>query len=274
MAFCVNCGSEIKTEDRFCNSCGAEVQENEKDVSVVRAMSCPQCGAMIRPFTGRCEFCGTVIWNLDASKAIKEFAQKLSEADSEQQQLNLIKAFPIPNTKEDIMEFMILASSNIGYHEEMYLEKYEDAWMAKFMQGYQKAKIIFGNDSDFSQIQKMYVNTLERRKNAEDEKKVKAFQNLLIKNLGVGCGMAALFIAFIMDIFGSNSSLLQLAGLFVLIVSASTLKKREAERLDYILVAGSGFITIVLSFLFHNGSVLMLGGVITILVSGISYLKK
>lgn len=27
--FCVNCGNEIKEEDKFCNNCGAQIQENQ-----------------------------------------------------------------------------------------------------------------------------------------------------------------------------------------------------------------------------------------------------
>lgn len=73
---------------------------------------------------------------------MKEFSNNLLNTDEFGQKLEMIKTFPIPNSKEDIIEFMILASSNIGYTEQKNKmdEAYEDAWVTKFMQGYQKAK--------------------------------------------------------------------------------------------------------------------------------------
>lgn len=91
-----------------------------------------------------------------------------------------------------------------------------------------------------------------------------------------GCCMwgLALLVALIMDILKLNAAMIELVGIIVLIVSASTLKKRDAEKLDYALVVGSGFASIVLSFLFDNGSMLMLGGVITIIVGMAMFMKK
>ena len=39
------------------------------------------------------------------------FGQKPSKTD--EQEISLIKSFPIPNTKEDLYEFLILSQSNI-----------------------------------------------------------------------------------------------------------------------------------------------------------------
>ena len=106
MAYCSNCGNEIKDGSKFCDSCGNEVQRNEKEKQKAKIMNCPQCGAIINTFLSKCESCGTEFRGLDVSQSVKEFAQKLSEADSDKQRLNLIKEFPIPNTKEDIMEYI------------------------------------------------------------------------------------------------------------------------------------------------------------------------
>lgn len=252
MAYCSSCGNEIKGGSRFCDSCGNEVQRSETQKHRVKIMNCPQCGATINTFLSKCESCGTEFRELDASKSIKEFAQKLIEAETDNQRIVLIKSFPIPNTKEDIIEYMILASSHIGYDENTDkgedAEEYEEAWMTKFLQAYQKAKIVFVHDKDFSRIQVMYENTMVRRENADNERKIRVFQRLLMKNLGVTGGILALFIALIMDVLRLNASMIELVGVIVLIVSASSLKKRDAEKLDYALVVGSGFISITLSF--------------------------
>ena len=116
MAFCFNCGNEIKEGSKFCNSCGAELQRNEKIDYTIKVMNCPQCGGAINTFLSKCESCGTEFRGLEVAKSVKEFAQKLTETDTDQR-IALIKAFPIPNIKEDIIEYMILASSNIGYSE-------------------------------------------------------------------------------------------------------------------------------------------------------------
>ena len=46
------------------------------------------------------------------SQSIKEFSEKLIKTNDIEQQVLLIRSYPIPNTKEDILEFMILAKSN------------------------------------------------------------------------------------------------------------------------------------------------------------------
>lgn len=70
------------------------------------------------------------------------------------QQIKLIRSFPIPNTKEDIFEFMILASTNVdhGLGKEL-----SSAWRAKIEQAYQKAQLILEDDKDLSQFQHMYT---------------------------------------------------------------------------------------------------------------------
>ncbi|MCL1940687.1 MAG: hypothetical protein FWG09_02000, partial [Synergistaceae bacterium] len=87
------------------------------------------------------------------------FAQMFSDdsniSTTDKQKINLIRSFPIPNTKEDIFEFIILAASNV--QETAYEtnkkgsadRKLSDAWLAKLEQAYHKAKFTFGNSSDF-----------------------------------------------------------------------------------------------------------------------------
>lgn len=81
---------------------------------------------------------------------------------------NIIQNFPIPNTKEDVFEFMVLASANIdpsavGQYihpaessEEKSRKMLSNAWNAKLEQVYQKAKLTFGNSPDFYEIQEIY----------------------------------------------------------------------------------------------------------------------
>ena len=80
--------------------------------------------------------------------------------------------YTVPNTKEDLLEFMIFATSNINYDDlDDGGEKkaIADAWMAKIEQIYEKAKSSFGNDADFARIEEMY----KKRNEAVKRKKLK-----------------------------------------------------------------------------------------------------
>lgn len=277
MAFCSNCGNEMAEGSKFCDVCGQRIVTPGKKERTVIVLRCPSCGASINSFKGKCESCGCEFIGLETSKSIKEFSDKLITFETTEQRINLIKSFPIPNTKEDIMEYMMLASSNIGYGEGLNdLEEqsdYENAWLTKFIQGYQKAKLVFEHDNDFVKIQTMYENAMARRENLENERRLGLLKGLLLRNIGAASGVAALLIALMMDVTENNAALIELAGVITLIVSASTLKKRDAGQLDCLLAVGSGLCAVVLSFLFQNGVMLMLGGTITIIVSSIFCLK-
>ena len=78
---------------------------------------------------------------------------------SDEQKATLIRNFPISNTKEDIFEFMILASGNIvGECNEILF----NAWLSKFEQCYQKAILIFSDDTDFIKLQNLYEQTTKQ----------------------------------------------------------------------------------------------------------------
>ncbi len=67
---------------------------------------------------------------------------------------------------------MILASTNIVGDGQ---KEIAAAWIAKFEQSYQKAKLTFGSDSDFSKFQNIYDKTskqISRTKNIQTAKKV------------------------------------------------------------------------------------------------------
>ena len=81
---------------------------------------------------------------------------------TDEQKISLIRNFPIPNTKEDLYEFLILSKSNIeiDLYENTQIKSarlaVSDAWKAKFEQAYQKAKLLLKNDDRMVEIDKMY----------------------------------------------------------------------------------------------------------------------
>ena len=163
MPFCSNCGKEIENNARFCSGCGSPQNATPADNQGQRKIKfegeihkCPQCGEVLDSFTTVCPSCGYELRGSSATNAVKEFAAKLDTAATEYQKESIIRSFPIPNTKEDIFEFMILASSNIDEHPN---KNVFNAWIAKFEQCYQKAKLSFKQENDFVKIQAIYEKT-------------------------------------------------------------------------------------------------------------------
>lgn len=283
MSFCSNCGSTLEQGAKFCNVCGKKVSDAEIDGHDynTKSMMCPHCGAVLRSFSGKCQYCGVELSGLEGSESIKQFSQKLAFAGSDAQRINLIKGFPIPNTKEDILEYMIMASSNIGYKASVYniyendsWEEFEEAWIAKLMQSYQKAKLIYEHDDDFIKVKKIYNETMARIENADREKEQKKMLLLAAKNAGAICGIIAAFIALFMNLAGNNSSLAELLAVTLLIISACTLKKRNADYIESGIAAVSGFLLIALSFWLDNGSMFELGGVIVLISVAVNFFSK
>lgn len=229
MAFCSNCGTQLRTNDKFCPGCGTPVDgrnaSKRQQVFEGSIHKCPNCGEPIGSFTSTCPACGFEFRDVRTSTAVKEFAQRLDElqaqkkapsvlggvaaalglgkADNTNEQiLDTIRNFNVPNTKEDVFEFMILASSNINTSvmsartsseagansEEEFntMKARNDAWLAKMEQVYQKAKLSFGNDPDFARIEEIYSKTTSSIAVAEKKKKSKTLK------LIIGCIAAIL----------------------------------------------------------------------------------
>ena len=157
MAFCTSCGNQLPHGSRFCPFCGAAVNPDSfverKIVYEGVIHKCPNCGQVLSSFTASCPACGYEIRKAQASDSIKSFYYNLGRTNNPKEKAGIIRNFPIPNTYEDIVEFMILASSNVsGEHETTVF----NAWIAKIEQCYQKAKISFENKPGFDRIQSIY----------------------------------------------------------------------------------------------------------------------
>lgn len=84
-------------------------------------------------------------------------AQSRFDEQKKEQKYNLIVNFPVPNTKEDLLEFMILISSNIDSKKE--LDDLETkAWISKLEQVYEKANLVMGDTPHFSEINDIYTH--------------------------------------------------------------------------------------------------------------------
>ena len=211
MSFFSICGSEIVGGAKFCQKCGAPVANANTNTQGRRVQEfegkiykCPNCGETLRSFVRNCPTCGFELRGTKATSAVREFALKLEAIESrreyerprglfsrtanldriaktDEQKISLIQSFSVPNTKEDMLEFMILATSNVNMRSydstNTNISKSEkainDAWMSKIKQVYEKAKRSYGYEEDFQQIQSLYDGCNADIKNAKKKGVVK-----------------------------------------------------------------------------------------------------
>lgn len=156
---CPNCGENLKSFAAICPSCGHEVRDGIS-ISSVRefAMKLENIENKKMPFPEKNSIMKTLIGRDLKKDDEDENLQKAFENQKNQEKATLIINFPIPITKEDIMEFMLLASSNIDSRHRID-DVVSKAWISKLEQVYQKAKISMANESDFQQIKHIYCET-------------------------------------------------------------------------------------------------------------------
>ena len=206
MAYCMNCGQQLPEGAKFCSSCGTATGEVKTETAQRKTVydgelhKCPNCGELINAFVTICPACNYELRGAKASSIVKEFADKLEQIErtreaqkshsfigrlygsdgqlnkTDEQKISLIRSFSIPNTKEDIFEFMILAASNIdlklyGLGDKGVITASQravsDAWLAKFEQAYEKASFAFSTSSDFLSIRDIHdkkIKQLKRKK--------------------------------------------------------------------------------------------------------------
>lgn len=171
--FCKKCGKKLNDDDCYCSGCGAPVGSVFRHGAAIReerwegvVFKCPQCGANVAPYSDRCPACGYELRDIGAVGSVKELASKIELAEDDAARAVLVRSFPIPNSREDIIEFLILSVTNIdenspyGTEEEESLAK---AWMAKADQALQKAELVIPDE-------RIYL-----RSKAAYEKKTSAF---------------------------------------------------------------------------------------------------
>ena len=142
---------------------------------------CPACGAHVQSFTTNCIECGHEFRNVEVNFSASAIFEKFKNIEEEvkdeyfknnkndglgsqalidsqigmainERKINFISAFPIPNTREDILEILALgvpeAKIKLSFFERLDLTKkrLKNAWHAKCEQIIMKARIAMKED--------------------------------------------------------------------------------------------------------------------------------
>ncbi len=184
MIFCTKCGKPLVEGASFCAACGtpkaarASRDSTRKTVYDGEIHKCPNCGEVLKYTAMVCPACNYELRGTNSSTSIKNLELKLERATSEKQRILIIKNYPIPNTKEDLFEFMILAASNFDadyYATHLNEEDSSDAWLVKVEQCYQKAKWMLSDKSEKAKFESIYnkiIYSCESSKEQEKQKEI------------------------------------------------------------------------------------------------------
>ena len=97
----------------------AEYAQIEKEKKAAIGKVCPKCGRQVAPLTLVCE-CGYEFTESKTRSSVNTLFDKIEEINSSNEKdsvknkkiIDLIQSFPVPNTKEDIIEFLALSAPN------------------------------------------------------------------------------------------------------------------------------------------------------------------
>lgn len=131
---------------------------------------CPACGAIVQSYQGVCPECGYAFENIEANSSSQRFSEMLEKMITEEESKSAfkritqtytraftgkgletkihtaIKNFPVPNTKADLMEFIITMKTKMNDGQ----DPYADAYRAKYKECINKARLLFPNDRDLA----------------------------------------------------------------------------------------------------------------------------
>lgn len=118
-------------------------RKNQKQGEV---MKCPSCGSVTDGISHKCKSCGYEFRHVEAVSSARELFETILNTHSKEDKIRLISTYPVPNTKEDLMELLTMSVSN-SYIGGNSLSDEESAWLKKTGQIYQKILIVCSSDN-------------------------------------------------------------------------------------------------------------------------------
>lgn len=184
MIKCSKCGKQIIFKTKYCPECGNVLEYDDKKQKHNVLKKCPSCGEKLSAFDVVCPACGYEL--IKKGDVVKNLSSKLDSIEKKsnffgfdlsfgntKNRVRTIRNCVVPNNKEDIVELMITACSNINPENYKLIEyktkekEVSDAWIAKYEEASQKAKILFPSDNTFVKIEETYAEKMRQVKKAK-----------------------------------------------------------------------------------------------------------
>lgn len=185
--------SKNKEEEEPNEKTEEEIKQTKK-TKKESVYKCPNCGSSLESYTSNCPYCHTELRNIKSSESMENFSKGLEKIKSKEmpkyegkesllkktigidlskdieareefessfrrkinaEVANYINNYPVSNSKEDLIEFMILVTSNITTKDDCPTE-IKKAWESKMEQIYKKSKLTLKNPNDIKIIEDLY----------------------------------------------------------------------------------------------------------------------
>ena len=180
---------EAKLHEVQKAAAAAASKSNSNKYGEVR--KCPNCGAQVKGGSAVCTECGYVFTNVSANSSAEKLQAKLDEFNRRQEQradsrgylrtvfdsntsrwkqkMEIISTFPVPNTREDLLEFLTMlqpGADATGSHDggTSDSEDMSYAYWLLYTNCINKAKLSFPNDNDFQYYFQTYEKQLQKTK--------------------------------------------------------------------------------------------------------------
>ena len=124
-----------------------------------KRMKCPNCGAIISGFSLSCPECGFVFQQETSSEnrtALETLSKSLQNTKGPKEKAAIINSFVIPNTKESLIQLLIMAYSNYDTGRNVEDEVVRRAWLSKAVHAYQLLKAQASDDVDVAKQLEKY----------------------------------------------------------------------------------------------------------------------
>ena len=169
-------------------------EENKRETWQGKVVKCPNCGAPIEPGIAKCLSCGYAFSGIKANNTAKELAQQLNDINANSQITDKIAAismaissFPIPTTKEDYLELMILLQTGMKTNQSIHLSA---VYKSKLEECISKAQTSFAHDP-------LVVQQIAQAKQAIEEKIARDKKGAMIVLGCMAVGVLLILIFFI-----------------------------------------------------------------------------
>lgn len=153
-----------------------EASKPKQKEKVGNIKTCPACGASVKAMTLTCSDCDHEFVSAEGNSSVKKLISEIEKIDkksnnssksivntvwdaaqTELKKNQLIEMFPIPNTKEDLFEFLTYSISKVNY------QSHTGPWPTKTNETIIKSRLLFSKDKEILKVLDSFESDLKER---------------------------------------------------------------------------------------------------------------